>query len=409
MKLFRFIPALAAVALVSLTSCGGDDNDELGEPIVPRSSIEQQKQFVAETASELMLKFNAEEQREVIELLNYIDRTYGYLILPGQNEEEEGYYPYNKIGRSNEVIDIATGYSEYTGIYEPSATEWVKVADSNDLIFRVNDVVYNRIEMTVTRSGSNTANVYDPESGDSFEVIVPRTVSATLTAGGKTMFSQNLSTTFSQSAATLTATETTKAANIEIVSTVNGNNSSASTTMALKVNGEQIISANGTLNGRNLCDPDVITNAVWNETFEQLISGCNVSGNVLNRMNVNGSINFSRNFFQYVDSYYDYGEYYDMTRAEAAAACNNAVTALNNAFNFWLGFNNTAEKQATVEFVSYCDDYGWDGHEAGYYTPVATIKFADGTTYTDELLNTGFDSVVNQWENLINSYLNLWN
>lgn len=356
-----------------------------------------------------MLKFNAEEQREVIELLNYIDRTYGYLILPGQNEEEEGYYPYNKIGRSNEVIDIATGYSEYTGIYEPSATEWVKVADSNDLIFRVNDVVYNRIEMTVTRSGSNTANVYDPESGDSFEVIVPRTVSATLTAGGKTMFSQNLSTTFSQSAATLTATETTKAANIEIVSTVNGNNSSASTTMALKVNGEQIISANGTLNGRNLCDPDVITNAVWNETFEQLISGCNVSGNVLNRMNVNGSINFSRNFFQYVDSYYDYGEYYDMTRAEAAAACNNAVTALNNAFNFWLGFNNTAEKQATVEFVSYCDDYGWDGHEAGYYTPVATIKFADGTTYTDELLNTGFDSVVNQWENLINSYLNLWN
>ncbi|MDE6365966.1 MAG: hypothetical protein K2L33_00110, partial [Muribaculaceae bacterium] len=172
MKLFRFIPALAAVALVSLTSCGGDDNDEIDEPVVPGSSVEQQKQFVAETASELMSKFNAEEQREVIELLNYIDRTYGYLSLPGENDEED-YYPYNKIGRSNEVIDIATGYSEYTGIYEPSATEWVKVADSNDLIFRVNDAVYNRIEMTVTRSGSNTANVYDPECGDSYEVIVP--------------------------------------------------------------------------------------------------------------------------------------------------------------------------------------------------------------------------------------------
>lgn len=329
------------------------------------------------------------------------------------DEDDEDYYPYRNVGRSNSDFDVIAMAAMYAGIYEPGRYEWVRVGDSDDHVFRTDDINYGHIELkAVVSKDSNSATVKDPyEENDSYNVVVPKSVTVTLTAGGKTMLSQVFTNTFDLSAGTLKATETLSAANIRVETVLNATNSQATSNVSFSVSGEQIISGTAVINGRNLCNPEYIANIVDNEAWASLLSNGTFNANILDRIKVNGNVTFTPQLFEvYDDLSFDYG-WGDMTREEASKECDNAVKVIANSVNAWLSFGNSSSREAWLVPVkrNYEWNSGWDDQEYGEYDAEWVVKFADGTTYSDDLLETGFDAVLNQWYQLVRSYQNCWN
>lgn len=402
MKFYRFMPAVAVAVALSMTSCGGEDGDS-NEPVDVQFNVEETKEFVSQTASELMSKFKAEEQKELIDLLNHIEQNYGHISF----EDESDSYPYRAIGRSTEVIDLV---NDYTGIYTPQGNEWVKTGSSADLIFRAPDARYGTIELKVTRS-SNSLNVTVDDYGDNYTVIVPKSAKAVLTASGRSMLTIDVTADYNATAKTISASETVTGANIKWVSNVTGTNSLANATSSLVVNGETVLTAKGSVNGRNLTDISSIQNALEDEDFSNMFSNGTFEGDVLGKMQLKGNILFSEDLFEAADEWFEYGPYYEYSSAAAAsAACDRALSVLNRGISANVMFNGGSDSRASLTFIkdnySYTD---WQGNECGEYYTMPALKFPDGTTYTDEFFSEGFDAIVSQWEKLVNSYARLWN
>jgi len=409
MKFYRFMPAVATALALSLSACGGDDNGgDDPNPIISDDSIEGTKEFVSATASEFMSKFKAADQEELIKLVNHIEKQYGYLYMPEELDPDNVSYPYRNIARSSQIIDLVNNYN---GIYEPGNDKWVKKYDSKDLVFRANDDKYGTIELKVTRSTSKSDVNYQ-DYDDAYEVIVPNTVTAVLTASGKTMLTEVIETKYNQRGGTLTATETITAANLKCEAYVGASNMQANANTTFTVNGETLVTAKATIHGSNMCDINAINGAVENEDFASILKSGIFHGDIMGKIQVQGDITFSNEVFDafYADYYYSdpYGSSSSLTQEQASSQCDKAVKTLNNNVSAWVMFNGTPDRQASLTFIkdSWIDE--WNGYVSGEYYPAQALMFHDGTTYTDEFFEYGFEAVVNQWERLLNSYELLW-
>lgn len=418
MRIFKFMPAAFAAMAMLLTACGddpepvtADNNGNTGTGSNGESyTTEQTKERIASIAEQFMSKFNPEDQKNLVQFLDYMAETYGDYSI---EDDDYWYAPMRHIGRSTEIIDLVNDVP--AGIYTPDGDgEWVKTGNSTDVVFRIpNDARYGNIDLTVKREGGkNELNVTTPDE-DSYHLVIPSKVTAILTARGTTMLTDVLEANLNLANHTLTATENLTAANIKVTANVNANNTQATVTSTFSVGGEQLISATGNVNGRNLCDPDAIAEAVEYNAFERLFNSAKTNGNVMNSLFLSGTANITKQVIEAYDGWFDFGpdrEYSSET--EASLACDRAITLLNRNIICDLSFTNGGASQAKLVMIkdgrSYWNNY-WN-ERSGFYRTQLAIEFLDGTTYTtatDDIFEYGFDSVFDRFDALINAYKNI--
>lgn len=413
MKFLKFIPALLAAAALSLCACGGEDPDEPGTDPGNSGTFgdktpEEVKEQLAGIASSVLDKFNPEDQEELVNFVDYLSRAYGDVEF----EEEGGYYsPMRRVAKEyDEIIDIVSAFPN--GVYTPVGGKWTKTEDSKDVVLRIpNDSRYGRVELTVKQSGKQNVEANVPEEG-SYLVTAPTSVEGTLTANGKTMVSEKLTANLNTTAKTLEVSETTTAANVVKTIRINAGNSQATATTSVTVGGSQIVNATGTLNGRNLCDINKIAQAVYDENIESFFSGATISGNVIGQLFINGSVKAIGEVMNAYGKDYSFGndEWYEYSSLQQAAnACSKAVDLINRNVNVGVSFAQNGPTEAALTFIVDEDFYtytDWNGNvvNTGWYSPMPALKFGDGTTYTDDFFEYGFDAVINQFETLVEAY-----
>lgn len=415
MKFCKYLPALLAAAALSLTACGIDDEpdndndnnngDALYDASDPAKNLtpEEIKERVADIAIDLMDKFRVEDHQELANLTAYLIEEYGDIRY---RDEEPTYSP--RLSRSYEIIDLVEDIP--TGIYTPVDGYWTLTASSNNTVLRIpQDSKYGRVELTLSRSGRTDADVNIPEEGD-FYVVLPTTVEATLTANGKTYISQKLAINLNLDSKTLSATETLSAANLSAYTTVDATNSQANISATANINGELITATNATVVGRNLCDIESIIEAAEDESFDRMFTSISGSGNILNSLYCNFNVKALGEVLNAWDSWFDFGssDWYEYSSEQAAStACDNAIALINRNLTTTFSLADGGQNVASLIFIKNGERYTWSDGYYGEFYPAAALLFNDGTTYTDEYFDYGFDAVIKKWETLIRAYEHL--
>jgi len=416
MKFVKFIPALLAAAALSFSSCGIDEPENPDDPDNPDSPVnpapnpnltpEEIKEQVADIALDFLNNIDNNSQQQLAEMASYIAETYGNLKFDPEGAPASA--PLRNLARSYQIIDVAGDIP--SGMYTPDGYNWAHTGESDDLIFCIpNDMRYGRIVLTVKTSGQQNANVTVPEEGD-YHVIAPTTVEATLTVGGQEIISHKLNINFNQGNKTMSATETLVAANLYQTSTINATNTKAEVSTTASVNNQQLVSSTATVSGRDLCDLDRIAEAVDNETVDRMFSTVSFEGNIMNRLYCTGTAKALGEVVNAWNSYYDFGpnEWYEyQTEQEASDACDKAIALINRNVAATASFAKGQNSIAALTFIKDEYKYSYSGYTYGDFYPMAAMKFNDGTTYTDDYFEYGFEAVIDRWESLIRVYENL--
>lgn len=393
MKKAKLMVLASAALMLSLSACGSDDdntNEPGGNNGGNSAVIEDTKEYVASTAEDLIAKLDNPQSRELIELIQHLMETYG-------DAEFDDEYPMRNIARSGDIIDLAT---EDNGIYEYRNGDWEYVGPSDKVVFQMNDSRYGKITYTVTR-GTATDNISGVVDGESINAIIPRTANAELRAGSKVMLTQNATSRIDQRGGSVNVEQKTVGGGLEFVTTLTGNNSSATFNETLAVVGETVMTTTGTLKGSGLCDLNAIDNASEYDRPYDVIKSATVNCDILGKIQMRGNLNFTKAFYDAADDAYEYGQYPGAeysSAAAASAACDRAIEVVNNCYNANVYFNGSTASQAKVVFVKD----GYQGSDYGYYEPMPTIQFADGSTYTDSYFEGIFDRAINKWNMLFN-------
>ncbi len=229
------------------------------------------------------------------------------------------------------------------------------------------------------------------------------------------MVTEKLSAKLNTATKTLVVSETTTAANVVKTVNINATNTQATANTTVTLGGSQFASAIATLNGHNLCDVEKIAQAVDNENIESFFTNATVSGNVIGQLFVNGNIkafgDVMRDYYSYFNYRSDdyYGDYKYDTAQEASDACDEAVARLNRSVSASVSFSQGGPTIANLTFIKDGEDDSYESDKGGiiscgYYDPVGALKFSDGTTYTDEFFEYGFETVISQFDALISAY-----
>lgn len=437
--------AVAAACVLMLSAC---DDKKADEPDVTddlKGEMEQMtpaesKKFLEETANEVLGKFRAADQRDIIALAAYFEEEYGDLDAPREfvvDESEEGSLPgyyvrqlakavqtgdASRAGAAAIVYTYSLDVEKYRGIYEPLATRWSKVADSKDIVFRFSDQDGKQCELKAAMGSYQDNSVsteyedeyYDFETGTYVEYVegnvykfrTPKDMTVTLTCGGKELSSSKVNSDISVAGHSVGVTANVKVANIDAAVKITGTDSQIAMTASFSVSGEQIVSSSATVKGTHLCDFDYLSKMDPDDENDMmtLLQSGEAMVSVLNKVRTDATVKYNRSVYKALNGGWDNYEY--DTQSEAERDVKSAVEALNNNVTATVHYNNKETVQATLFWKYIFDDYsyGW------YYEIEPLIKFAsDGTTYSfDEYFERGFTSVEDLWDSLLKSYEKVW-
>ena len=427
----KFIYGLAAVATLSLgfTSCSDKDDDGIGDidqgsGTMEAYSPEESKEFLEKTATEALNLLNPEDQREVIELCSYFLETYGDLDLPENFDVEEDEDNYLSNYMKSTLRGLASGqpsmltraavdyvydidFDNFKGVYTPGRYEWVKTDDSNDVIFRFNNKAGQACELKAVGSSNyydtsfewTEEDYYDGDEVSQYNFRVPAQVNVTLTAGGKQLASAKVNSNVNFSAHNLSVNAEVSVANISAVAQTEGNDSKVAETATTTINGQLYIAETAVATGNHLCDINFYNKNFtdsddYASALSQLFSKGEAQVNVLNKVYVDGTINYTYALYDALGLY-----------AESVAEAETYVTLLNKNISGKVRYNNTTTTQATVTWSYTADKYSW-GTE---YTIEPQLQFPDGTTYYFvNYFENGFEGVESLWNNLTKKYEAIW-
>ncbi|MDE6512930.1 MAG: hypothetical protein K2L05_01950 [Muribaculaceae bacterium] len=358
------------------------------------ATLDEQKDFIGRIAEELSALLDVETVHTSIDFLDYLAKAYGDI-------DDDDYYYGNRIkqaGRSYELYQFA----DIQGIYEWNGEEFIKTGNSNKCIFRIpNDKKYGRIELEVEASNDSQDWTVENYDGDRVDVRVPYSINGKITANGKVMMSQTLSNS-GRSGSNVTANSKTVLGGLVVEASGNASSSNGSSKSTVYINGQQIASGNVSLTGKNLTN-----SVIWAEEdyeyISDMVSNATIKSDVLGKIQMNYTVKMSRALEECDDVFnygYSWSEY--SSKSEALKACKSACDIYNKAYAGYLTFNNTSKKQAYITFIPENDEYysEWENAYCGEYYVEQAIKFADGTTYSDEMFDGVFDRVIDTWEYL---------
>lgn len=433
MKKFLYGITALGMCAFSMTSCSDKDNDgpgfgdgsfDEGEGTMEVYTPEESKIFLEKTATEALNLLNPEDQREVIELCAYFVDTYGDLDLPENFDIEEDQYDSSineYMSTSGKAIATADpsyitraavdyvyniDFDNFKGVYEPENYEWVKVGDSDDVIFKFQNAAGQQCELKANGSSKTYETSFEWDDNDyyynetsQFNFKVPTIVTLTLTAGGKELVNTKVESNINFAAHNFNITVNAKVANITAVANTTATDSKVTEDATTTVGGKTFITTKAVANGSHLADINFYNKNVADAddikvTLSQMLNNGEAQVSVIDKVYVDGSIVYSSLLFDALGLY-----------ADTATEAELYVKLLKESISGKVRYNNTTTTQATVSW-SYTVDTWYDYTE--YYIE-PELLFPDGTTYYfSNYFETGFSGVENLWNNLTKKYEAIW-
>ena len=388
----------AACAMTLFVAC-----EEPITPPEPPEEVGDPKEYFEQTAIDFLDCFDPYDQKETYELLEEFAYTYGEYdfdeewlenVLPGEYATALGTY----IAETAEILRSGAYYSplstyfikfaQFTGEFEANDADyyWEYVRASNDFVltFFLNGAVSE-----IRVKGSRDYWTFESEE---VSVQVPKTVTLTFKVGNKTILSQVVKSDYNENACTVYASIVMEAANLKISVELDGNNSKLEGRESLIVDNDEILTADITINGKNLCDRSRLEEGLYNEeSILNFITGGSLVVDVMKRVKVQSTID---DLYSIV--YLDYDE-------ERRSEVDKCVTTLNKAIetSFYLGRHTTKSGDIVFYTKKHDNDYYGD-----YWTPALMMQFTDGSKYDLETYFTDneFQNIARRFENLIEQY-----
>lgn len=455
MKYLKHLGFAMAACAVLLMSCGGEEpepnpnpnpggGDNPGGEETGQYTPAESKRFLEQSALDVLEYFNTDDQKELLVVGNYFMENFADLGFPEFDVRKcpaksfmqsllrgaAGLNP-SALSRAAKSYVYSLDFAEFSGIYQPGKYEWVRVGDSSDIILRFNDGSGNACELKAVASKNENDQIefsfeewddyeYNPATGYYEDIYadvtvkarVPKTVTVTMTKGGKELVNVKVNTTIDIKGHKLNATVDGKVMNITVNATTDGTDTRITETSSAAVNGKTLVTTSATVNGRHLCDKAnwerVANDEDGDYTIEDFLTNAQGQADVMGKVQVYANI--SEITDDMAEAIYGYWDKYDCTEAEAKAEAEKSANLLNKKVKTVVKYNGTSTEQAQIRWQTarYGDSYGYYDWWEYCIEPVLYFP-ADGTTYEFEnYFEKGFQNVVTSVEDLIDSYCEFW-
>ncbi|MCM1450730.1 MAG: hypothetical protein NC102_00515 [Clostridium sp.] len=427
--------ALAAGALM-LSACSDSDNDGEnggnGTGSMEEYTSEESKQYLTETATEVMNLLNPSDQADAISLAAYFTETFGDFDLPSNFDFEsnggKSYSPadfFSNLGRGarGEVDALSRSVYTYTyninfercaGIYEPVRGEWAKTGNSDDIIFRFNDANNAACELKATKSGSNSDIDFNYTEEDYYDteeyyyyISIPQTVNVSLKQGSKSLFEGKVISSIDVKGHSLSVDASATLANISAASKVTGNDNEINGNATITIDGKEVATSSAKVNGKHLCDKSYLEDKLSDDDLYSLLSSGEAKADVLGKVQAYGNGTYYSGMEEDLDTYY--GSWDDLSKDQAQSKMQSVCDRLNKNIKVYLRYDGTATDQAKLSFVPEFEEWGTSSYPGWEYWISQNLVFPDGTSYNMESYFDRFTSVSSKWQSLLDAYERAWN
>lgn len=379
------------------------------------------KEYLESVATDFLGLFNPDDQAELIEFANYFVNTYGDLDEPeewGLDDEDDSPSPYfsaKKVMRNlrkavsgadpsalTRAFDDCYDFSRFSGVYEPGSSAWLKTGESNDIVFKFKNGRGQQCTVSASGSGGEWSVSYDGS-----EVRTPENVTVTVVEGSTTYARATVRSNVSESGHSASISIDATAANIGVVTTIDGTDTKIAMKSVFTVSGKEVVTTTASVGGSDLCNRDKWERIIDDEDTDAAYRNLGKAVaeiDLLNRLQIKAEVSDFESIDSAVDNEYGDWDYDDKSAAKAACSADCDVLNAKIIANVYY---SSPERQAEIWFQPELDEdmYYWEW----YVTPC--LRFiSDGTTYSfeDYFGNSRFASVENQWDVLYNGYKNLW-
>lgn len=453
MKKYFFISFLLCGSLFGLSSC--DDSESKDNPQLPNednsiviTDIDAQNKLT-QTGQAFLGKINAEQLKPTINLLDYMSS-----IILGEDEYENG-YPEPDINvpsessplyrLTNDLRAVTSGdfariatrtmiediYSlkEHNGIYtyDDNTNEWDKQLGGNYIEARFNYDGKSCIAK-VEYSGNEYNYVMKDSAYNKMEtVVIPEEIYITLQEAGSNMVSIQINT--------IKCNQDTKeyevninmemAESYNIDAEITDTDKAANSNIVFSVNNENLITATVKAEGNRFSDfEDVFDENLEKEDLDNSVISVSIlngqvqykmsldnSNGLLNDMDFDGYYHLSEEYDSYLDSTYVISI---SSKEEALAKAEKAANSANTYFINKLYFDNSTYSTSCKWQPIFYDygnniienEWGTSKWEAGEWDIEPVIEFSNGTTYSmdDYFTDIRFSSLINTYNELISRF-----
>lgn len=455
-KIKFLLNGAAAVALaLSVSACGGDDEDE---PKAPDTDIEngdwsgnvssgdkittdeQAKEFLGQTASLVMDQFTPADQKPLVDLAasfanDYSDYGFDTSAFEGRAVKARAlnkFFNSLRVAATGRYMDFSRAavtiveIAPFKGIYRPDATRkmFYRAADSDNV-----EVEFYHdgkpCKLVVTPSADTWSVTADADTAK-YTAKIPSEIRFSLTDGGAKLVEGTAKTYWKDGDALRMAADVT-AMNIRAASSVNATNSVVTTTDELYIDGSMLARAEGVVNGTNMVstkalegifDKEVDSWEYWNgyeyvtETeyyyefnpskASKMFKNGNASAQLMDRVLVRAEVSNAAKLFALDELYFDTDDYDSKAKAECQKAC-DVLNSNTEAYVFLAGNSKSTAKLKWQPYLDY--ESNWDDYSYQAWVPEGVISFADGSTYNVSQYVIGdFGNVLNRFESLYYAY-----
>lgn len=435
MKILNYLSIAACTAMLALgtAACSSDDPENGPDggidgggdgSITKELTPEESKAHLEESAKNVLNKFNPNDQKPLIDLLDNFGEKYGDLDMPddfpfADDDDDLAFTKWasnlSKSLKGGNMLSLSRSGTEFyalkdfAGEFEPGTYSWVKKADSNDVVFRFTDNG-QACELRVTGTGTEWSESFNSD-GTKYQFSIPQTLTVTLTKGSDKLVDTTIKSAYSASAHTVSLDINSTLMNLNIASQLNGTDDKVTEHMELNVSGERIITTNATMNGRNLCNRGMLEDLFDDITGEK---ADRFFTDGYAEVNINGDVQVKANLSQiskFVDALdYDEDSAYNNT---AKSGADNAAKTLTEILPASMYYTNSSTVQATLAWEAYVNESwvnSWNNETHEWWSARPVIKFADGTAYAfDGYFGNGkFASVEDLFESILDKYEDIW-
>lgn len=408
-------------------------------PVLGAMAPAEAKAYIEETARQSMGLFNPEDQRALIELCSYFERTYGEYEGPAEWENNAAcaaprrlFTTIRRAMSRNDLQALARSAAQswstdiFSGEYVPDAASmrWVKVKESKELVFSF-PYKGNTAVMRATPSDGTWLMVYEDVT-----VHMPDRVEVTLTDGVNVCATGALESNYDAVRHTLRLNADMTAANITAAVTLRGTDDKIDATYTSAVSGTAFLTGGATVTGANMLNPSYLNRIVITESDEydntwsevdmmlvrEMLHTAAADINVMGRMAFHGS---TRDVPGFIDAgmsgiYYDSEEYGDKEEARKLCQqmCDRVQVLVEN--SLCLAGSEVASASVVLRPALYEENYGWGEYMYEYWewSPEPLLFFPqDGSTYSirEYFSGDGFASLEGQIMNVLEAYYAIWN
>ena len=415
---------------------------EVSNPEKKELSATEQKQKLQNVAEELIGVFNTNDQKDVIELADYLvykyekydwDEVFDFYAdkFDYVRSAVEGVKALSRGEVSANASSKVYRFSRFTGVFKANdeTRSWEYEGDSENivLLFKNEEGVECRAEIVATGTEYTFEYEDDYDSDYDFTVEIPSVISFSLKEGGvEHIFYQT--TLAIEASSSLKETTSVRFANINLSSEVNATKNNVNGSVLVKYGDKTIFEASASAPNCKLKDKtdalewddwfEMYGDALWNEDATVKYGNLVGNANIMGQVQVKVAVSDIASYEEAADKLYEKYENYDEAECSHERYYNTYEynkeysDLLNSYFTCVIYYSSTVE-QAKMRFEPYIwSDYCYSGeHSANMYDWTSVLYFPkDDTSYSfdDYFTEKAFSGVIDLAEELVNKYILLF-